>query len=98
MIETGLELSAVSEDKKFEILETRVVVFLCLAKDLDMYLRERQGALLGPCLPAKWGRDLSDDGGSRPSFVQHWSNSRLDKRDHWLITGVQLRSCRTARI
>ena len=99
LIGTGLELSAVSEDKKFENLEKHELLFFCcLPKDLDMYLRERQGALLRPCLPAKWGRDLSDDCGSRPSFVQHWSNSRLDKRDHRLITGVQLRSCRTARI
>ena len=96
MIGTGLELCAVSEDKQFEILETRVVVFL--SPNLDMYLRERQGALLRPCLPAKWGRDLSDNCGSRPSFVQHWSDPRLNKRDHRLITGVQLRSCRTARI
>ena len=52
--------------------------FVC--QKIWTYLRERQGALLRPCLPAKWGRDLSDDGGSRPSFVQHWSDSRFDKR------------------
>ena len=50
LIETGLALSAVSEDKKFEILETQVVLFFCLPKDPD--IPEGEAGCPAEALPA----------------------------------------------